>query len=43
MVRDYLVLKRITDIKELQEDNKLIEANIDNISGNKEAQEKTTS
>jgi len=37
MVRDYLVLKRITDIKELREDDELTEANIDNVSGNEEA------
>ena len=43
MVHNYLVLKRITNVKELQEDDKLIETNIDNILGNKEAQEKTPS
>ena len=32
----YLVLKYITNIKELKENNKLIETNIDNISRNKD-------
>jgi hypothetical protein len=35
MARDYLVLKHITNIKELEEDNKLIETNINNMPGNK--------
>ena len=43
MVRDYPVLKRITNIKELQEDEELIEANIDNVLGNEDTQEKTPS
>jgi hypothetical protein len=30
------VLKYITNIKELEKDNKLIEANTDNIPGNKD-------
>jgi hypothetical protein len=34
---NYPVLKYITNIKELEENNKLIEANTDNIPGNKNA------
>ena len=34
---NYPVPKHITDIKELEEDNKLIEANTNNISGNENA------
>jgi hypothetical protein len=37
IVRDYPVLKRITNVKELQEDDELTEANIDDVSGNEEA------
>jgi hypothetical protein len=37
MARNYLVLKHITNIKELEKDNKLAEANINNIPGNKNA------
>jgi hypothetical protein len=33
---NYLVPKYITDIKELEEDNKLTEADTDNIPGNKD-------
>jgi hypothetical protein len=36
MARDYPVLKRITDVKELQEDEELAEANIDDVSGNED-------
>ena len=35
MACDYLVPKHITNIKELEKDNKLIKTNIDNIPGNK--------
>ena len=35
MVYNYLVLKYITNIKELEKNNKLIETNINNILGNK--------
>jgi hypothetical protein len=35
MARNYLVPKHITDIKELEENNELIEANTDNMPGNK--------
>jgi hypothetical protein len=35
MAYNYLVPKHITNIKELEKDNELIEANIDNIPGNK--------
>jgi hypothetical protein len=37
MARNCPVPKYITDIKELEEDNKLIEANTDNIPGNENA------
>jgi hypothetical protein len=36
MVHDCPVPKRITDVKELQEDEELVEANTDDISGNKD-------
>jgi hypothetical protein len=36
MARDYLVLKHITNIKELEKDNKLAEANTNNVPGNKD-------
>ena len=42
MARDYLVLKHITNIKELEKNNELIEANINNMPGNKNIQEKTS-
>ena len=35
MARNYLVLKYITNIKELEKNNKFIEANTNNILGNK--------
>jgi hypothetical protein len=38
IARDYLVPKRITDIKELQDEDELAEADIENnVSGNEEA------
>jgi hypothetical protein len=37
MARNYLALKRITNIKELEENNKLAEANTNNMPGNKDA------
>jgi hypothetical protein len=37
MARNYLVPKRITNIKELEEDDKLAEANTDNMPGNEDA------
>jgi hypothetical protein len=36
MAYNYLVLKHITNIKELEKNNKLIEANIDNMPGNED-------
>jgi hypothetical protein len=36
MACNYPVPKYITNIKELEEDNKLIEADIDNIPGNED-------
>jgi hypothetical protein len=35
MAYNYLVPKRITNIKELEKDNELAEANMDNVPGNK--------
>jgi hypothetical protein len=37
MVCDCPVPKRITDVKELQEDEELAEADIDDVSGNEDA------
>jgi hypothetical protein len=37
MARNCPVPKRITDIKELEKDDKLAEANTDNIPGNEDA------
>jgi hypothetical protein len=37
MARNYLAPKHITNIKELEEDNELAEANTDNMPGNKDA------
>jgi hypothetical protein len=37
MACDYLVPKHITNIKELKKNNKLAEANTNNIPGNKDA------
>jgi hypothetical protein len=37
MARDCPVPKRITDIKELEEDDELAEADTDNIPGNEDA------
>jgi hypothetical protein len=36
MARNYLALKHITDIKKLEENNELAEANINNMPGNKD-------